>query len=401
MLLNLLSLDSILISKKKELIELFEKYYSFSPSLIVRSSGRMELLGNHTDHQGGKVLVSAINLFLHAAAKVRNDNLIHLVSQGFDDETIDLTDVKIHQEEFGTSKGLVRGMAARLLQLGFLVKGVDLFIQTDVPLGSGVSSSAGFEMLIVETMNQLFNEGNIDPLTRAMIGQYAENHYFNKPSGLLDQMGVSLGGINYIDFYQTHPLRYQTMDNPFDDLHFFLINTGGSHAFLTPHYQAIRQEMESVAALFGHQRLSDVDEQSCFDALSSVKPFTRPTRRAFHYFQENHRVEKGRLAIETQDVSLFLSLLNESGRSSETLLENITFDGDTEQHLYHALNYVQKAPVPCAYRVHGGGFAGTMLVVVFSKYQPELLTYLNSYFPRSSVLEVLPVLHPIISEVIM
>jgi galactokinase len=244
---------------KTDLITAYQKHFSTLPKLLVRSSGRMELLGNHTDHQGGKVLVAAINLFLYAACSPRTDTFINFISEGFEPVTIDLNDLSIHPEEFSTTASLLRGIAARLSALNKRIGGMNIYVKTEVPPGSGVSSSAGFEMLIVEAFNQLFNQGDIDPLTRAMVGQYAENHYFNKPSGLLDQMGVSLGGINYINFYSTNPLVYQTMDFPFLNLRFMLINTGGSHANLTDHYQNIRLEMEQVAQSFGKTRLSDVD----------------------------------------------------------------------------------------------------------------------------------------------
>ncbi len=383
---------------KNVMIESYERHFSASPKLLVRSSGRMELLGNHTDHQGGKVLVAAINLFLYAACSPRDDLFIHFMSEGFDPVTIDLNDLSIHSEEYATTASLLRGIAARLKALDKCIGGMNIYVKTEVPPGSGVSSSAGFEMLIVEILNQLFNKGNIDPLTRAMIGQYAENHYFNKPSGLLDQMGVSLGGINYINFYTTNPLIYQTMDFPFPNLKFMLINTGGSHANLTNQYQSIRLEMEEVAHSFGKTRLADVDASWWERTPPHLGLSPRAHRRAHHYFNENIRVESAKQAIQNQDIDLFLSMINASGRSSETYLENITFTEDHDQLLKNALLYVQDAPVPCAYRVHGGGFAGTMLVIVEQKHFLSMHTYLLTYFSQHDIMDVFPVRYPIISE---
>jgi galactokinase len=391
-------MDYINRHKKTELIQAFHKQFNIPAMFVLRSSGRMELLGNHTDHQGGKVLVSAINLFIYGAVSTRDDLTIHFHSEGFENYRIDLHDLSINPTEFSTSKSLIRGIAARLLDLGYKIGGLNIYVKSDVPLGSGVSSSAGFEMLIVEIFNQVYNQQAINPLIRAMIGQYAENHYFNKPSGLLDQMGVSLGGINYIDFYHTDPLVFFTMDNPFKDIHFILINTGGSHANLTPFYQAIRHDMETVAHHFKKQRLSELDEGTFFKTQfpSSLSPLS--IKRATHYFQENNRVEEAKDAINNKNLSQFLSLINASGRSSESLLENITFPGDKEALLLRALTYLKEAPVPCAYRVHGGGFAGTMLVVVTSPFKSLLLAYLSQYFNKDQIMDVLPVLTPILSE---
>lgn len=391
-------MDYINHTKKIDIINAFHSHFKLKAEYVLRSSGRMELLGNHTDHQGGKVLVSAINLFIHGAVSKRDDLNIHFFSEGFESYTITLDDLAIKEEEYATSKSLIRGIAFRLVQLGYQIGGCNIYIQSDVPLGSGVSSSAGFEMLIVEVFNQIYNGNSILPLMRAMIGQYAENHYFNKPSGLLDQMGVSLGGINYIDFYKTDPLVFMTMDNPFKEMHFILINTGGSHANLTPHYQSIRQDMESVAHYFKKQRLSDVMEADFFNNRYPKSLSKRAIHRATHYYQENHRVELARQAILDNDIHTFLSLINGSGRSSETLLENITFPQDKEAYLLRALSYVSLAPVPCAYRVHGGGFAGTMLVIVTSAFKSLLFTYLLQYFNQDQMIEVLPVLNPIITE---
>lgn len=390
-------MDFIDKQKKVQMNDAFHQIYQQPPSMIVRASGRMELLGNHTDHQGGKVLVAAINLFIYAAFVRRSDLRVNVVSKGFPKFSMDLSTLTMKPEEKFTSQALIRGIASRLTALQYQIGGLDLYIESDVPPGSGVSSSAAFEMLLVEVFNVAFNHKKILPSERAKIGQFAENHFFGKPSGLLDQMGVSLGGINYIDFHDPEKIDFETMSFPFSSLEFLLLDTGGDHANLTEHYQAIRGDMESVARSLGGQRLADLDPKIWQVSQLSLSP-SRATRRAQHYFEENHRVEEAKAALKAKDQTKFLQQLNQSGISSEILLENITYPGDVDQRLDHDLKRIRNAKLPLAVRVHGGGFAGTILISYDRKDSPMIHDFIYKHFDSQKVIPVIPVAHPILSE---
>jgi galactokinase len=384
----------------KQLSEGFYSAFHAYPTLCVRSSGRMELLGNHTDHQGGKVLVAAINLFMYAAVKSRQDLLVNVHSKGFPSFSIDLKTLTKQRNEMFTSAAIIRGIASKLNTEGYTIGGFDLYIESDVPPGSGVSSSAAFEMLIVEVFNQTLNQGKILPILRAKIGQFAENEYFGKPSGLLDQMGVSLGGVNFIDFQDLDHLRYETFQFPFSSLRFALIDTGGSHANLTQHYQAIRTDMEQVAIKMGGKKLSEV---LYADFVKQSLTLTLPRRtlnRAKHYFEENHRVEAAAKNLKTNNQLGFMLALNQSGISSETLLENITFNEDIDQRLAKALFSLRHANLPIAVRVHGGGFAGTILLAYDVRDEKKVMPNVETLFLKKDIIFVQPVQQPIISEVI-
>lgn len=390
-------MDFIDKQKKLNLTTTFYQIYQQRPSMIVRSSGRMELLGNHTDHQGGKVLVAAINLFMYAAFVPRSDLRVNVVSKGFPKFSLELTTLVMQPEETFTSQALIRGIASRLNALRYQIGGLDLYIESDVPPGSGVSSSAAFEMLMVEVFNVAFNQRKILPIERAKIGQFSENHFFGKPSGLLDQMGVSLGGINYINFQDRETVAYETMSFPFSSLAFLLIDTGGDHANLTNHYQAIRTEMESVARSLGGQRLADLDPKTWRTKLQTL-PISRATRRALHYFEENERVEQAKTALKLKNQALFLQLLNQSGISSETLLENITFPNDQDRRLDGALRKIRNANLPLAVRVHGGGFAGTILISYDKKDTAKIQDFMIEHFGSQKMIPVIPIASPILSE---
>jgi galactokinase len=384
----------------KQLSEGFYSAFHAYPTLCVRSSGRMELLGNHTDHQGGKVLVAAINLFMYAAVKSRQDLLVNVHSKGFPSFSIDLNTLTKQRNEMFTSAAIIRGIASKLNTEGYTIGGFDLYIESDVPPGSGVSSSAAFEMLIVEVLNQTLNQGKILPILRAKIGQFAENEYFGKPSGLLDQMGVSLGGVNFIDFQDLDHLRYETFQFPFSSLRFALIDTGGSHANLTQHYQAIRTDMEQVAIKMGGKKLSEV---LYADFVKQSLTLTLPRRtlnRAKHYFEENHRVEAAVKDLKTNNQLGFMLALNQSGISSETLLENITFNEDIDQRLAKALFSLRHANLPIAVRVHGGGFAGTILLAYDVRDEKTVMANVETLFLKKDIIFVQPVQQPLTSEVI-
>ena len=333
--------------------------------------GRTELAGNHTDHQNGRVLAASVALGVKAAVEPSADLLVNIESAGYVPFTVDLSDTEPHASEFGSSVGLVRGVAAGILKRGGTVCGFDAQITSTLPDGGGLSSSAAFEILMGRIWNGLCNDGRFDALTLAQIGQEAENRFFGKPSGLMDQLACATDGAVYVDF-QTMETRSIPADFAQMGYVLSLTDTGGSHAGLTDAYAAIPADMRSVARRFGKERLSDVNPKEFYaNRKSGIAD-----DRAAHFFEENERVSKLAEALEQKDMTSYLRLMNESGRSSEQLLKNIKAEnGDDrlEQGLKLAASLLDGIG---AWRVHGGGFAGSVQALVpveaFPEYQKAM-----------------------------
>lgn len=358
------------------------------------SPGRSEIAGNHTDHQNGKVIVATVDLATNAVVEAREDSQVVFYSEGFGTTSLDLASLDIVAEEYETSAALVRGVAKGMQKKGYLVGGFNAYIASQVPAGSGLSSSAAFELLLVSIFDNLYNEGSIPPLVRAQIGQYAENVYFNKPSGLLDQSGSSFGDLIYIDFAdetpQTVPLHLNLEDVGYKIL---IVLTGGSHANLTSEYAAIPKEMNEVAKLLGEKHLTYVSPKTFYNSLAKLRQSVsdRAILRAMHFFSEQKLVEDMREAIETNHFEKFLGLVNQSGLSSELLLQNVRVDGDyKDQGLSLALaitrRYLFDKKGAC--RVHGGGFAGTIQVYMKNEHIAEYRSMMENIFGENTVLEV-------------
>jgi len=368
----------------------FQEHFGCRQSQFFTSSGRMEIVGNHTDHQGGCVLVAAINLLMVAAVSKRNDKKIVVFSEGYPPFEVDLSDLAIHETEINKSCAILRGVSARFRELGYRIGGMSIVMSSDIKPGAGVSSSASFELLIGNIMNHLYNDGNIPKQTLAYIAQYAENRYFGKPSGLLDQMGIALGGINYIEFADKKYPLVEPVPYDFSDLRFLIINTGGSHTDLTVHYSSIKDDMHRIAAHFGADRLIEVTTEQFHVAIATlVKEYgATATNRALHFFEENERVRLVKYALMKGDRQQFLRWVNHSGRSSENLLKNITFDGDVDKKMLNGIRFCQEHVHDGAYRVHGGGFAGTILVIIPQQSLTEFLSSAERYFGKGNVLQV-------------
>ena len=377
-------------------IERLKKKFMISfeePAEVFFSSpGRIELLGNHTDHNFGKVLVTTINLALLAAVKQNNSNFIR-ASFDQDDEfvVVDITDTLPKKEEYHQSIALIRGIVSGMKQNGFLVGGFDIKIESAIPQGAGISSSAAFELVFCEIMNQLFNQGELSNLKKAIIAQKAETDFFGKPCGLLDQMGISFGGINHIDFY--HPQNPVLTNAPFTfgDYCLILVNTPGSHANLTPYYSEIKSDMQRVASYFNHNYLREVNENDFYRALPELvnEVGGRAILRSIHFFEENKRVDKALTAIQNQDLETFLRLINESGQSSYQLLQNCYYPGDQEQGLSLAIHLTKKILRRGAVRVHGGGFAGTILVFVHQDDVNDYISKMSSIFNAANIYRIM------------
>ncbi|MCI8406032.1 MAG: galactokinase [Oscillospiraceae bacterium] len=338
---------------------------------IFSAPGRTEVGGNHTDHQRGRVLAASVNLDVIAVVSPRQDTTIRVQSEGYPEDVLDAADTAPRPEEAGTSLALIRGICARFEQLGYHPGGFDAYTTSDVLSGSGLSSSAAFEVLIGTLINGLFCEGKESPLRIAQIGKYAENVYFDKPSGLMDQTASSVGGLVMIDFADLeNPLvRQVDFDFAASGHALCIIDTRGSHADLTPDYAAIPSEMRKIAAHFGKEVLREVDEQDFCAAIPALREEAsdRAVLRALHFYGDNQRVLHEAEALEQRDFSRFKELILESGRSSFCYLQNVYAPAHPEmQGVSLTLALCERLLSSCggAWRVHGGGFAGTVQAFV-------------------------------------
>lgn len=359
------------ISRIEGLLKAYTEHFAEPEDIHLFSApGRIEVGGNHTDHQHGNVLAAAIDRDMLAAAALNGTDKIRVFSIGFGGLEIDLSDLEPHDDEKETTASLVRGVTAEIKKAGFPVKGFDVCITSDVPGGSGISSSAAFEVLYGEVLNGLFCEGQHSPVTLAKIGQYAEQHYFGKPSGLMDQTASAVGGFVAIDFKDTtapviRPISTEELGRQYV---IFVIDTGSAHADLSNVYAGIPIEMRKVAAYFGKEILREVDEDAFWAAIGKIRKQTgdRAVLRAIHFFEENQRAVDEASALEQGKIDEFLRIAKESGFSSFIHLQNVIISGQKEhQDVAFALAVAEKAlKGRGAFRVHGGGFAGTILAIV-------------------------------------
>ena len=332
---------------------------------LFSAPGRTEIGGNHTDHNHGRVLAASVNLDVIAVAAPSSENRVRVKSEGYPMDTVTLDDLAPREAEYGRSSALIRGMAERFVQDGLSIGGFDAYTTSNVLKGSGLSSSAAFEVLIGTTFNHLFNRGSVDAVTIAQMAQYAENQHFGKPSGLMDQTASSVGGIITIDFADPgKPLiRPVAFDFTSTGYRLCIVDTGGNHADLTPEYAAVPAEMKAVAASLGVPVLRETSWEAFLAALPSLRKEhgDRAVLRAMHFLQENERVARQVQALESGDFPRFLQLILDSGHSSFEYLQNVyPVSSPGEQGLSLALCLAQSVlEGRGAWRVHGGGFAGT------------------------------------------
>jgi galactokinase len=348
----------------------FFKRFGQGEYRLFSAPGRTEIGGNHTDHNNGRVLAAAVSLDTVAAVRINGKDTVRLKSEGFDGEFIvDLSQLAPVKAEAGTTNALIRGVAARMGELGYRVGGFDAYVTSTVLKGSGLSSSAAFEVLIAAILDGLFNASEMDVKLRAQIAQYAENIYFGKPSGLMDQMASSVGGLVAIDFKDDGLPVVKKVPFDFNGMGFLLAvtDTGGSHANLTHEYAAIPADMRSVAEAFGLSKLREVDPLEFYRRLPELhgKVSDRALLRAMHFFGDNERVVKQVQALQAADMEAFFGHIVESGESSWKLLQNCAVGGSSEQGVTLALALSERMlRGRGAWRVHGGGFAGTILAFV-------------------------------------
>ena len=340
------------------------------PERYFSAPGRTEIGGNHTDHQRGRVLAAAVNLDTVAAVRLNGTDTIRILSQGYPLCQVSLKDLTPQPEEINTTPALIRGVAARFTQLGCRVQGFDAYCESTVLPGSGLSSSAAYEVLIGTVINHLFFGGKVTPAEVARIGQYAENVFFGKPCGLMDQTASAVGNLVTIDFFdKDHPvIRPVAFDFSAWGHALCIIDTRASHADLTDEYAAIPGEMKAVCACFGKEVLTQITEADFYREIPVLrgKVSDRAILRAIHFYQENDRVPQQVAALESGDFETFLHLVKESGHSSYMYLQNV-IPGDNTGHQAVALALAlceKYLDGKGAYRVHGGGFAGTVQAFV-------------------------------------
>ena len=338
-----------------------EQYFS--------APGRVELGGNHTDHQHGCVLAAAVDLEMRAAVTPNQDGVIRVFSQGFAPVEVALGDWTPRPEERNTTAALVRGMAAQFIRRGAALTGLDMRVTSQVPVGSGLSSSAAFEVLLGRVFSGLCCGGSVSPEDIARMGQTAERDYFGKPCGLMDQMASSVGGLVYMDFADpVHPAMERIdCDLGANGYGLFIVDSGADHADLTADYAAIPAELEQVCRVFGAEVLRQVDETEFYRRLPAVRAAAgdRAALRAIHVFDENRRAAAEAEALRKGDFPAFLALVNASGASSWQYLQNVTSGDPQQQALAVTLAVCRRAlGGQGAVRVHGGGFAGTALAFV-------------------------------------
>ena len=371
-------------------VKCFEKVYPQRNDIRIFSApGRTEIGGNHTDHQNGCVLAAAVDPDIIAVVSFHHDGVVRVKSEGYDAFTVKLDDLSVQENEKG-SAALVRGVIAKFCSLGAEVGGFDIYCTSDVLSGSGISSSAAFEILIGTIVDTYYNENRAGAVEIAKIGQYAENVYFGKKSGLMDQMVASVGGLVSIDFYDTENPDIMSFNFDFEKYGYCLCitDTKGSHADLTDDYVTIRSEMESVAKYFGKEQLRQVDENAFYDAIFKLreKCSDRAILRASHFFSENNRALQEADALRNGDIEKFLRLVNKSGDSSAQLLQNLYSNSKPANQEIPLAIMMSKRILEGngAVRVHGGGFAGTIQAFVPLKLEKRYMDEMDRIFGENS-----------------
>jgi len=363
---------------------------------LISAPGRTEIGGNHTDHNHGRVLAAAVNLDTLCAVTAREDMLVRFHSEGYRPVTLDLGDLSIRPEETGTTAALIRGVAAGMKDAGYRIGGFDAAVTSTVAGGSGLSSSAALEVMVTGVLDALYNGFRMPYAQRARISQYAENAFFGKPSGLLDQMASAAGGLVTVDFRDTEEPKVKALQYDFarKGLALVVVATGGSHADLTDDYAAIPAEMQEVAACYGKPFLRDLTAEQLIADIGKLreKVSDRALMRAFHFISENDRVPEQVKALEEDRIADFLQLIIASGRSSFMYLQNV-FPTWKDQSLSLALCLAETMlQGKGAWRIHGGGFAGTTLNFVPLDMVPAFTETMDRAFGAgaSAVLNIRP-----------
>lgn len=378
-----------------DIVKHFEKIEKEKDVYIFSASGRTELSGNHTDHNNGNVLAASINLDKLALVSKRDDYKIVVYTDCFGDgDVADIKNLSIDKNEYHKPSALIRGVCAGLKERGYDIGGATVSLSNRVLIGSGLSSSASFESLIGEILNELYNGGKVSKTDIAIIGQYSENVYFGKPCGLMDQLACSVGGIISIDFKNPNKPVIDKIEYDFEKEGYSLmvVDAKGDHSVLTNEYSAIRKEMTSVAKYFGKEVCREITKEDVENNVARLREAVgdRAIMRAYHFFTENERVTKQRKALEKNDIKEYIKLMNESGLSSFMYLQNcFSITSSRDMGVALALMITKdflKGEGAC--RVHGGGFAGTIEALIPLKDTDTYTKIMESVFGYGSVIKL-------------
>ena len=381
-------------SQKERYLRIIEKadvLYKANEYHIFSAPGRSEIGGNHTDHQNGHVLAASVNVDIICVA-CENDDYVEVYSEGFDIKPIAINDLNPRKEEEHTTEALIRGTLYRFKELGYNIGGFKGYFDSEVLKGSGISSSAAYEVLIGTVLSHLYNDGKISPIEIAKIGQFAENVHFNKPCGLMDQMACSVGGFVAIDFKDVNNPIVINVNRNFSDYnhHLVLVDTKGDHADLSDEYGYMRSEMNDVAKFFNKEVLSELTLDEVLKNVKAIREATsdRALLRAIHFFNEDKRAVAEKEALENNDFELFKQIVLDSGDSSYKFLQNVySTKNISEQNISVGLALSEQIlKDKGAYRVHGGGLAGTIQAIVPDELLVDYLTLLDSCFGEGSAM---------------
>ena len=381
-------------------VDSFKDLYPASGEIRLFSApGRTEVGGNHTDHQHGCVLAGSVDMDVIAVVSLNDEGIIRVKSEGYPEDVVDIANLDKNEKEIGRAISLIKGVCAKFREMGCELQGFNAYTTSKVLKGSGLSSSAAFEVLIGNIVNRLFNGNKTSPIEIAKIGQFAERDYFGKPCGLLDQMASSLGGFTYADFGDPENPITESIELNISDFGYSLcvVDTGGDHANLTDDYAGITVECREISNALGVSFLRDADENEFYSNISRLRKDCgdRAILRAFHFFNEQKRVEEQRKALENKDFSKFLELVNLSGQSSYDYLQNLySVSNVAEQGLSLGIALTRQfLNGEGAVRVHGGGFAGTIQCYIPTDKVNEYKIYIEKVFGEASchVLTIRPV----------
>lgn len=370
-------------------VNTFKKLYNRDDFNIFSAPGRTEIIGNHTDHQCGKAMAGSVNLDVIGIASKNDSDIIRVISYGYDKEDrVNINELDIVEGEKERSVSLIRGIAKAFVDLGYKIGGLDIYVTSNVLKGSGLSSSASFEVLIATVINHLFCDAKEDAVSIAKIGKFAENVYFGKPCGLLDQLASSVGGFVYVDFCDNVNPVVEKIDLDYKKEGYTLciLDTGGSHADLTNDYADVSAELKKISEHFGKKVLREVPEEDFISEIVNLrkKAGDRAVLRAFHVYEENRRVENAKNYLLKKDFNSFLQILKLSGNSSYKYLQNVYSPSNVKhQGLSLALLIAEKIlKDKGAFRVHGGGFAGTIQAFVPNDLVEEYVSKMESIFGK-------------------
>lgn len=369
------------------LIDNFISLYGDLEVCLFSVPGRSEISGNHTDHNNGKVLAASVDIDIIAVAAKNDRGVIKIKSEGYREDAVEIDKLDPSMVRRNTSSAIIAGMCDAFSKSGYTFGGFYACTVSEVLTGSGLSSSAAFEVMCGNILSHLYNDGKVSPMELAKMGKYTENVFFGKPCGLMDQAACAYGGFLYIDFDKNDAPVIEKLQFDLTDYGYSLciVNTGGNHADLTDDYASIPKDMHTCANLLGKNVLREVDEQDFISRIGYLRALSgdRAIVRAMHFFRENTRVEKQRNALKENNIDLFLSLVSESGDSSFKYLQNVyTNKNVTEQGLTLALALTENLGIFC--RVHGGGFAGTIQAYVPAEKSKEYKKILEHVFGKGS-----------------